>query len=263
MAEATLLITGTRLGTGAVIRRFDPHDLERHRAVPAPADQGSDEGVELVASGRAVTMDIRVIAPESREELPEGHVGEIWVAGGSVTLGYWQREDITEETYGAHTSAGEGPLLRTGDLGFILDGYLYVTGRLKDVIIVNGRNLYPQDIEEAARVHPAVGAGAAFGIDSGEEQVVLVQEIRHTALGDLTLEDLAARIMVALARSLGIRANVVLVDRGTVVKTTSGKIKRRHMRELFLNGEIVSLHAELDPEMPGLRAHHAGPGMEE
>ncbi|MEV5754373.1 fatty acyl-AMP ligase [Actinoallomurus sp. NPDC052308] len=248
MAEATLLVTGTGRGRGPVVGRFDPAALEQDRAEP-----GAD-GVELVGCGRPIDLTVRIVHPESAEPLPDGRIGEIWVAGGSVALGYWQRAEATEETFRARLSTGEGPFLRTGDLGFLCDGELYVTGRLKDLIIVNGRNIYPQDVEEASRdVHPAARAAAAFGVEAGREHVVLIQEVRPADLGDLTYEGLARRIKGELARAFGLPSmNVVLVPRGGVGKTTSGKIQRRRMREMFLADRIDPLHAELEPELRAL-----------
>ncbi|WP_433178264.1 AMP-binding protein [Actinoallomurus sp. CA-150999] len=210
--------------------------------------------VELVACGRPIDLTVRIVQPESAAPLPDGRIGEIWVAGGSVALKYWQRAEASEETFQAHLSTGEGPFLRTGDLGFLHDGQLYVTGRLKDLIIVNGRNIYPQDVEEASRdVHPAARAAAAFGVENGREHVVLVQEVRPKDLGDLTYEGLARKIKGELARAFGLPSmNVVLVQRGGVGKTTSGKIQRRRMREMFLAGDLSPLHAELEPELRAL-----------
>ncbi|GIH99795.1 fatty acyl-AMP ligase [Planobispora takensis] len=248
MAEATLVITATPLGQGALIRRFDAAALERHEAVP------SENGVELVGCGRPLTMTVRIVDPDSRADLGEGRVGEIWVRGGSVASGYWQRGEATRDAFGGRTAGGDGPFLRTGDLGFTLDGELYVTGRIKDVVIVNGRNLYPQDLEEAAReVHPALGAAAAFGLEAtgpggqgAGEQVAVVQEVREKRLGELSAGDLARRVQGELGRVFGVPAvSVVLVERGGVGKTTSGKIQRSRTRELLLTGLLPVVHAEL------------------
>lgn len=236
MAEATLLITGVQAGRGATIRRFDPGALEQHRAEPATG------GVALVSSGTTVDLDLRIVDPHTQDELPERRVGEIWVAGASVALGYLGRADATKDTF----HAGGGSYLRTGDLGFLHKGELYVTGRLKDVIIVNGRNLYPQDLEAAAReAHAAAGSGAAFSIarQGGREHVVLVLEVhrrRQTAVSEV-----ADAVLDTLTRDFGIALSLLLVDRGGVLKTTSGKVRRRHMRERFLDGLLTPLHQEL------------------
>ncbi|MBG0830937.1 fatty acyl-AMP ligase [Planomonospora sp. ID67723] len=258
MAEATLVITATPLGQGPRIRRFDAAALERHEAVPS----GGGSGVELVGCGRPVTMVVEIVDPDTRVPLGDGRVGEIWVRGGSVARGYWQREEATRDAFAGRTAGGGGPFLRTGDLGFVLDGELYVTGRIKDVVIVNGRNLYPQDLEEAAReVHPALGAAAAFGVqparvaegtaarESGEH-VVVVQEVREQRLGGVSAPELARRVQAELARVFGVPSmSVVLVQRGGVGKTTSGKIQRSRTRELLLTGLLPAVHAEVTAEV--------------
>src|SRR5690606_23291160 len=134
------------------------------------AERGGAGVRRRVSSGRPVTLDGRSVDPETVKELPEGRVGESWARGGRAAHGYWRSPQETREGFGARTAAGEGPYLRTGDLGFVVDGELYVTGRIKDLIIVNGRNIYAHDIEEAARdAHPAALAGAAFVLDGASD----------------------------------------------------------------------------------------------
>lgn len=245
MAEATLIISGAERHAGATIRTFETEALEKHRAVPA------DRGTELVACGRPLDGEVRVVDPETGTELADSEVGEIWLSGSSVASGYWRQEAASAATFRARTATGAGPYLRTGDLGFRHDGEVYVTGRLKDLIIVNGRNLHPQDLEEAARIHPALGVGAAFTPgaalppNTGPEQVVLVQELR-APLEEATLAELAERIQATLARGFAMPApTVVLVDRGTVARTTSGKIRRGHMRDLFRGGLLNPVHTRV------------------
>ncbi|MEV4007381.1 fatty acyl-AMP ligase [Actinomadura sp. NPDC049753] len=281
MAETTLLITGAPLGGGPVVRDFDAGALTRNEAVPAdepglPGRGPSRGGARrLVSSGRPVTLDVRVVDPDTRAERPERRVGEIWVRGGSVARGYWGSPEQTEATFRARTSTGEGPFLRTGDLGFTADGELYVTGRIKDLIIVNGRNIHAHDIEEAARAaHPAALLGAAFSIDpaidpdlgpappagggaavdASREQVVIVQEISTRAAAGTPLEEVAAAVRTRVARTFELPAvSVVLAARGSVRRTTSGKMQRRLTREAFLTGKITELAADLEPGVAGLR----------
>ncbi|MEU7692517.1 fatty acyl-AMP ligase [Microbispora hainanensis] len=247
LAECTLMVTCVPQGQGVTVRRFDPAALERHRAVPAP------EGTPLVACGPVSGLDLRIVDPDGLRPLADGEIGEIWVCGPSVALGYRGRPAETRATFHAGFHSGDGRWLRTGDLGFLLDGQLYVTGRIKDVIIVNGRNLYPQDLEEAAaRANPAAGRSAAFGVrrHDGGEHVVLVQEMRRGQPGDLG--EAADRIMDRVTREFGIPLSLLLVPRGAVRQTTSGKLRRRHMRELFLSGRLTPLHAELEPAVNDL-----------
>ncbi|MGH3239876.1 MAG: fatty acyl-AMP ligase [Spirillospora sp.] len=260
MAETTLLITAAPRGGGAVVRDFDAEALTLGKAVPAsPEGSGDDARRRLVSCGRPVTLDVAVVDPDTRARLPEGRVGEIWVRGGSVAQGYWENADATRETFGALTSGGEGPYLRTGDLGFRTGGDLYVTGRIKDLIIVNGRNIHAHDIEEAAReAHPAALANAAFVLDddsddgsddgTAREHVVIVQEISTRAAAGTPLDELASLIKTAVARAFELPAlSVVLSGRGTVLRTTSGKIRRRQTRDAFLSGRIGGLAADLEP----------------
>ena len=268
MAETTLLVTGAPIGGGPVVRDFDAEALTKDAAVPRA---GAGPTRRLVSSGRPVTLDVRIVDPETRAERPDGGVGEIWVRGGSVAQGYWGSAEESRAVFGARTMTGKGPYLRTGDLGFRLDGELFVTGRIKDLIIVNGRNIHAHDIEEAARAaHPAALAGAAFGIDAaldadigaaagraaddGREHVAIVQEISTRAAAGTPLDELASLIKARVARAFELPAvSVVLAARGTVRRTTSGKMQRRLTREAFLNGEITALADDLEPGVGGLR----------
>src|SRR5208337_5434651 len=142
--------------------------------------------------------EVVIVQPDTCARCRDDEVGEIWVAGGIVTQGYWNRPQQTAETFNAFvTGTGEGPYLRTGDLGFMRDGQLYVTGRCKDLIIIRGRNHYPLDIEETARKsHPALRSdAAAFSVDlEGEERLVLVHEIERTWLRKFDVDAVAAAI---------------------------------------------------------------------
>ena len=145
--------------------------------------------------------------------------------------------------------------LRTGDLGFLLDGQLYVTGRLKELLIVRGRNLYPQDIEFSAReAHPDAGRGAAFGVLDAESQehVVLVQEMRRASRG--AADEFADTVLDAVTRQFGVSASIVVVRSNAIRHTTSGKVRRGHMRELFLGGGLPALHRVLSPAVAAILA---------
>ncbi|HBL32132.1 MAG TPA: non-ribosomal peptide synthetase, partial [Acidobacteria bacterium] len=173
--------------------------------------------------------ETRIIDPDSGSPVPDGREGEIWLSGPSVAAGYWNRPEETRETFRAVSGDGGGPYLRTGDLGFIRQGELVITGRLKDLIILRGRNLHPQDLElTAEQAHPALrtGGGAAFSIEHGdEESVVLVHEVERRA-GDL--KEIADAVRRAVAEEHGVRvADVVLLRAGTIPKTSSGKVRRR------------------------------------
>jgi acyl-CoA synthetase (AMP-forming)/AMP-acid ligase II len=221
----------------------------------APA---GERGVRLVSSGRPRGHDVRIVDPDTGITVPDNRIGEIWIRGASVAAGYWNRPDETDRTFGARLD-GEGPFLRTGDLGLCEGGDLFVTGRLKDLLIVNGRNLYPQDVEEVVRdVHPALEAtaGVALTVEAGDrERLLVIQEVRTALLADLTPADLAAAIRAAVARHFDVAApDVVLLDRHGVHRTTSGKVRRRAMRKSFLANAFTPLHEDLAPAVQRLRA---------
>jgi acyl-CoA synthetase (AMP-forming)/AMP-acid ligase II len=193
---------------------------------------------------------VRIVDPETATPLPEDAVGEIWLRSPSVASGYHGRPVQTAEQFRAETADGEGPYLRTGDLGLLHDGELFVTGRLKDLLIANGRNLYPQDIEEFVQdVHPAVAGsrGCAVSIDADDaERLVLIQAVKTELLGDTTCGELAAAVRTAVARGFDIPApSVVFVERAGIHLTTSGKVQRASMRAAFMKGELTDvLHEE-------------------
>ncbi len=151
LAEATLIVSGRLKSNPAVVKLVDGRLLESGRAVDAVA--GSERERPLVSSGHPPADEkVIVVNPETLTECGQDEVGEIWVSSRSVALGYWDRPDETTRTFRAHLSTGEGPFLRTGDLGFIRDNEIFITGRLKDLIIIRGRNHYPQDIEFSGKV---------------------------------------------------------------------------------------------------------------
>ena len=144
-----------------------------------------------------------IVDPQSFQSCPNGQVGEVWVAGPSVTQGYWNRPVQTEETFHAYLSTGESPFLRTGDLGFLQEGELFITGRLKDLIIIFGRNHYPQDIElsvEKCHISLRTGCGAAFSVEvEGKEKLVVVQEVERTYLRQLDSHEVFRAIRRVIA----------------------------------------------------------------
>ncbi|MER7212853.1 fatty acyl-AMP ligase [Streptosporangium sp. NPDC000239] len=253
MAEATLFISGTASGRPPVVTRADPGALARDTLLP------DDAGRPLVSCGRPGVMDVRIVDPDTHAELPDGRVGEIWVRGDGVASGYWRKEEETRHCFGATTGSGESGFLRTGDLGVLADGELYVTGRIKDMVIVNGRNLYPHDIERAvAGLVPAMEnlPSCVFSVTVPHEEIVIVQEIRTRAVTEETLTRLAGEIRSALGRRLGVTvANVSFVRPGAIPKTTSGKIRRGTTRELFVSGRLDARHEDLSA---GVIGHHRG-----
>ncbi len=242
LAEATLLVSGD-IKTGSVITyTVEASGLERNKVIAAAARNESTR--TLVSCGRALLDQKMVITePASSTLCPPDEVGEIWLSGPSVTRGYWGRSEETAQTFGAYLSdTGEGPFLRTGDLGFLNNGQLFITGRFKDLIVIRGRNHYPQDIElTVERSHPALrpGGGAAFSIEAqGEERLVVVQEV-ESRKQELDFTDVVETIRQNIAEEHEVQAfAIVLVKPGTITKTTSGKIQRFACRGSFQEGTL-------------------------
>jgi acyl-CoA synthetase (AMP-forming)/AMP-acid ligase II len=202
-------------------------------------------------------LEVVIADPGTCQACPAGDIGEVWVAGGSVAKGYFNNPAETAATFGARLTSGRGPFLRTGDLGFQLDGELFITGRLKDLIVIRGLNYYPNDIEMSAeQAHPGVGAGAcaAFAVDAGDqENLVVVAEVARQALHQINSENAAAdRSGLCAAMAARIREQVaqdhelqihelVLVRPGGIPRTSSGKIRRRDCRAMYLAGKLESL----------------------
>ncbi len=242
MAESTLIVSG---GEGpSELRTFtvDRKSLESDRVVPATAD--NTNALTMVNCGKPmIDQTIVIVNPNTLERCAPDQVGEIWVSGPSVAQGYWGLEEETKSHFQAHiTKTDEGPFLRTGDLGFMKDGELFITGRLKDLIIIHGSNHYPQDIEltvKSSHIALQPGAGAAFSVtDAGKEKLVIVQEVtRQGRQADINEVTSVIRQVVAEKHDLQVFA-IVLVKPMNIPKTSSGKIQRRATKTAFLNGEL-------------------------
>lgn len=248
LAEATLAVALNGRQKSAKFMAVMAGELEQHRIIEVDADDES--GRQLVASGcfDPEFMEVAIIHPETRRTCRPGEVGEIWVRSPSVAQGYWNRPEETAETFRAvRADTGEGPYLRTGDLGFIDDGHLFITGRLKDLIIIAGRNFYPQDIELVAeQSHPGVRANcsAAFSHDeNGIERLIVVCELEREAMRKVEPREIEAAIRQAVASEHDVRVHrVYLLRPGSIPKTTSGKIQRRLCRKLLLEGELPAVY---------------------
>jgi acyl-CoA synthetase (AMP-forming)/AMP-acid ligase II len=236
MAEATVYVCG-QAGRPPRTLRADLDLLAAGVLTPATGDRPARAVVSCGPPTDA--CEVRVVEPESRRVLPDGRLGEIWLRGPSISPGYWRRDD--PEVFRAVTADGDGGYLRTGDLGVLHDGELYVHGRLKEMIIVNGRNIYPQDIEQELRAqHPELGkAGAVFGVPGGAgESVVVTHEV--AGVPEERLRALASAIRLTVGREFGVGVGAVALLRpGTVLRTTSGKVRRSAMRELFRDGGLT------------------------
>jgi acyl-CoA synthetase (AMP-forming)/AMP-acid ligase II len=260
LAEATLMVSGGVVAEPPKILRVATRSLEDRQVVSS--DDPCEEGRRLVGCGRALPGErVHIVDPETRRLCPEDQIGEIWVHGPSVAQGYWNREAETAATFHARpVGSEEGPFLRTGDLGFWKDGELYVTGRIKDLIIIDGRNHFPQDIERTAEdAHPVVqrGGTAAFSVDvDDQEQLVVVAEVArdswHGAMEaampsrrrlDVDAVVQAIRSAVAEQHDLCIH-EAVLLRPGSIPKTSSGKIQRHACRAGYLAGTLSVWRSE-------------------
>jgi acyl-CoA synthetase (AMP-forming)/AMP-acid ligase II len=230
LAEATLKVTAAQSGEGPTVNTFD--------------------GRTLVGCGAPILDTVvSIVDPSTREPVADGETAEIWVGGPSVAAGYWQRPEESAETFGARTAAGAGPFLRTGDLGFVSGGQLYVAGRIKDLLIIRGQNYYPQDLEltaERSGAHVRAGCGAAFSVErDGEERLVVVFEVERTLKPEARAGQIDL-IRAAIVRDHELNAgDVVLLRAGAVPKTSSGKIQRRACRAAYLDGTLDQLTTDV------------------
>ncbi|MGQ4615905.1 AMP-binding protein [Nocardia sp. R7R-8] len=237
LAEATLLVTGSRKGCGPTTLELDVEALGRGRYAEVAADR-----IRTVAgSGRVLPREeLRIVEPGTGRVCPPDRIGEIWVSGDHVAQGYWQKPEATAETFQARCADDPArTYLRTGDLGVLVNGELYVVGRLKDVIIVRGRNYYPHDIEHTVQAaHPAlrIGGGAAFSVPGRDgEKIVVVQEVKRGYAPEDDSADIVGAIRAAVVREHEVAiGEVVLTSAGQVQKTSSGKIMRAAARKRYL-----------------------------
>ena len=256
MAEYTLLISLKRTGVAPTVTTLDAAALEQGAVIDARADGGPVRRV--VGCGMPVGDTRVVIAhPETRCRCAPQQVGEIWLSGASTTQGYWNNPDETARTFDARLAdTGDGPFLRTGDLGFVKDGEIFVTGRFKDLLIVRGRNHYPQDLERTVESCHGVlrpGGAAAFAVEEGgEEAVVLVQELERQAT-PVSTQDVAALIRAAVSEQHDLHVStIVFIQAGSLPKTSSGKVQRRGCREQYLAGRLSIIGTSVAPLPVGL-----------
>jgi len=244
LAEYTLLVSTTPKGDKPVIVNLDAIAYEQNKIVLVEPEGYQGLVRTVPGCGKLVCeTKVLIVNPHTHHRCVPDEVGEVWVSDDSVTQGYWENLSETEATFNAYVKdSGEGPFLRTGDLGFLRDKELFITGRLKDLIIIRGTNHYPQDLEWTVQQLNEVfrsDFGAAFSVeDQGEEQLVIVQEIERRS-GELDTEKLIADICQEVSEQHEIPAYaIVLAKPGTILKTASGKIQRRACRQNFLNGTI-------------------------
>ncbi|NJK50443.1 fatty acyl-AMP ligase [Candidatus Gracilibacteria bacterium] len=242
MAETTLIVSGGLKTSAPLVRKVVSEALEQNRVVPARSKNGSRQ---LVGCGQSLTnLNVTIVDAKTLTVLPDNQVGEIWVSGPSVAKGYWNRPEETQMNFNAYLAdTGAGPFLRTGDLGFLAEGELFITGRIKDAIIIRGQNHYPQDIElTVENSHPALrsNCGAAFAVEvNGAERLVIVQEIKRSYLRKLNVKEVVESIRRAVTAEHNLQVYAtVLVKTESIPKTSSGKIQRHACRNAFLAGTL-------------------------
>ena len=242
LAEATLFVSGSRSIKSATFHAEDPDDS----SAPVKDDGNETAGAgerSYVSSGVvAPELEVAIVDPEARVPVEEGAFGEIWVAGESNAAGYWKRPELSQATFRAAFADGSGgPFLRTGDIGALRDGELYVTGRMKDLLIVDGRNHHPEDIEQSIQgSHDSLlpHGGAVFAMDDDRNTLTIVHELRRDRVRrpcQTVFEAICAT--VAQEHELSV-ASIHLVKPGSVPKTPSGKVQRRLCREMLAGGEL-------------------------
>ena len=248
MAEATLMISGGVKADFPAVKAVWGEGLECDRIIEVSNE--TEDNKTFVSCGRTLPdQEIVIVHPQKLTRCQPDEVGEIWVSGPSIGQGYWNRKPETEETFRAYVAdSREKPFLRTGDLGFLQNGELFITGRLKDLIIIRGRNLYPQDIElTAERSHPALrkGSVATFAVEvENEERLVVVQELEFRQKPNFEEVIAAIRQAVSLEHEVQVYA-VVTIKGGSIPKTSSGKIQRRASKAEFIAGTLEVLASSI------------------
>ena len=250
MAEATLFVSGSPKGKLPAPSRLDGDELQQHRVRPATAETRSVR--HAVSCGLAPEQQVLIVDPETRIPCPADRVGEVWLKSESVALGYWNRPKATRITFHARLAgSNEGPYLRTGDLGFVEKGHLYVTGRLKDMIVIRGRHYYPYDIEDAVRAsHPALSQGFAAAFSSpldGESRLVVLHEIHRHQLRRIPHAEVQSAVQSALMAEFKLHLQeMVFLPEGSLPKTSSGKIRRHASREAYEKNTLPSAVRVID-----------------
>jgi len=263
MAETTLIVSGGFQNETPKYLRIDAAALQENKVIVAT--DGNVKTLELVGCGHCwMETKIEIVDPNTSERKANNEVGEIWVSGPTVAKGYWNKADENKRTFGARIkNTGEGPFLRTGDLGFLYENELYITGRLKDLIIIRGVNYYPNDIEMTVQnSDPDLkqNSGAAIPLTvQGEERLVVIQELERTALRNTDYEKTISNIRTAIAEEHELEVyGIALIRTGSIPLTSSGKIQRRLTKYAYLNKEL-NVVADWQQEAVNEKSHPVAP----
>lgn len=244
LAEATLFVAGGEKNSPTALFQANKAALQNHQVL---LEQDPEQAITLVGHGQGhLGQNILIVDPKTGEECSVDRVGEIRVSGPNVSQGYWQSPQESHNTFEQHIATGEGPFLCTGDLGFIHNGELFLTGRLKELMIIRGRNHYPQDIEHTVQqCDPALlsGGGASFSIELDEEEhLVVIQEVERSYLRKLDTGQIVRQIRRAVNVEHGIQVSeIVLVRPGSILRTSSGKVRRSACRDAFSEGHFKAI----------------------
>jgi acyl-CoA synthetase (AMP-forming)/AMP-acid ligase II len=248
LAESTLLASSGTRGFKPIVKTLCAASLEQGQAVDANASDPPQQWRRAASCGRSLDdQQLAIVDPESFTECLPGRVGELWVSGASIARGYWNRPEETRRAFEARLAGGgDRAFLRTGDLGFMDGGEIFVTGRLKDLIIIDGKNHYPQDIEQTVEaVDPVLQPGgcAAFSVEvDGEERLVVLAEVRRREVdgfGTRRMNDTVRAVQRVVADVHGVEPHAIrLLAPGSVLKTSSGKLRRRACRDAFLSDAL-------------------------
>jgi long chain fatty acid CoA FadD26 len=247
LAEATLYVATPEVNDPVRTAHFDLEQLAAGVALRCAA--GQEASTELVTYGPPRAYPVRIVDPETGIEKPEGSIGEIWVRGDNVALGYWQKPELTNSVFHAQINQPSpgtpvGPWLRTGDLGALSEGEIFIMGRLKDLLIVDGRNHYPDDIEATIREITGGRVAAIAVEDDSSENLVAIVEVKPSGDNErrLQLNTVSREVKTAIWKEHSLRVgDLVLVSPGSIPITTSGKIRRSSCADLYRDGEFNRL----------------------
>ena len=260
LAEATLMVTGGKVNQKPQVLTLDVDALTENRVVISNPNTKNTKDIVSCGYPRLET-EILIVNPQTLVKCQPAQVGEVWVSGATVAKGYWNKAQASLETFPVADNQLKS-FVRTGDLGFIYQNELYITGRIKDLIILKGENHYPQDIElTVANSHPGLrhDCGAAFAIDlNGNERLVIIQEVAREYLKKIDVEAATADICYALMKNHNLQAyDLVLIKTNTIPKTSSGKIQRQRCRQQYLEGTLATLVSQVVNPALGKNRHTA------
>jgi len=238
LAEATLMVSGGTFQTPPLIETLLSSEKERGNA--RCTDGEAEKTVPVVSVGFPARCEVIIVDPDTGQALKDGEIGEIWIRGESVSRGYWEKPELNAQLFAATVAGKIGNYFRTGDTGYLREENLFITGRLKEMIILGGRNYFPTDIERVVQqAHPALrlNFGAAFSVDtSRKEELIIVQEVVRDHDAGCSEEELHGEIRFSLLKELGIEPDhLVLIEHGTLPVTSSGKIRRLQAKERYLS----------------------------